>query len=80
MNAVRQYTIVKNNLIELHLPDEFNGQEVEVIVLSVHSKNEKTALRVRWEDFLADMPEPSISEEEILSEVNETRAARYGEK
>lgn len=78
MNALRQYTTVKDNVIHLHLPDEFNGQEVEIIILSVNSKNEKDALRARWEAFLAGMPEPSISEEELMEEVNAERATRYG--
>nr|WP_294938761.1 hypothetical protein [uncultured Flavobacterium sp.] len=33
MEAIRQFVIVKNHQINITLPDDFNAEEVEVIIL-----------------------------------------------
>ncbi|MCY7362021.1 MAG: DUF2281 domain-containing protein [Ignavibacteria bacterium] len=45
MNAIREIKIVKNGKVEINLSNEYNGQKVEVIVLSnsdIEYKKDKT--------------------------------------
>ena len=39
MEAIRQIVKVKNNKITITLPEDFNSEEVEVIILSTNDKN-----------------------------------------
>lgn len=38
MNAIRQYGIVHENKLVLHLPSELNEQQVEIIVLPIENQ------------------------------------------
>ncbi|WP_155958914.1 hypothetical protein [Flavobacterium limnosediminis] len=37
MEAIRQFVTVKNHQINITLPDDFNAEEVEVIILPKHN-------------------------------------------
>lgn len=58
MNAIRQFIDVKNNSFVVSLPDEFNDQRVEVIILPIAQSNldvsdeTKKMLDSRLNDYL----------------------------
>jgi hypothetical protein len=58
MNAIRQFIDVKNNSFVVSLPDDFNDQRVEVIILPasendfIISSEEKQMLDNRLNDYL----------------------------
>jgi predicted RNA-binding protein YlqC (UPF0109 family) len=43
MQAIRQYATVHGNTLILHLPDEMNETEVEVIVMPSDKENKNTS-------------------------------------
>ncbi|WP_281636615.1 hypothetical protein [Flavobacterium marginilacus] len=60
MNAIRQFIDVKNNSFVVSLPDEFNDQRVEVIILPASqndfniSNETKQMLDNRLSDYLGN--------------------------
>jgi hypothetical protein len=45
MEAIRQIVQVKNNLLEIRLPDSFKANKVEVIVLSIEETKTQSKLK-----------------------------------
>jgi len=56
MKALRQILKVKNHSINIHLPDDFNAKEVEVIVLPLEEQvtEERTTGKLRGKLNLSD--------------------------
>ena len=56
MKALRQFLKVKNHSINIHLPDDFNAKEVEVIILPLEEQvtKERTAGKLRGKLNLSD--------------------------
>ena len=56
MKALRQFLKVKNHSINIHLPDDFNAKEVEVIILPLEEQVTKdgTAGKLRGKLNLSD--------------------------
>lgn len=66
MEAIRQIVKVKNHTINIILPDDFNAEEVEVIILPTEKKEfnipswQIEQVRERSENYLKD---PSIAQD-----------------
>lgn len=80
MNAFRRIITPENGKIMVDVPKEYGERRIEVILLPVDEAAEKERIENKINTFLSTLPEsePDISEEEILKEIREVRAKRYG--
>ena len=65
MKATRKFLVVKDNMVSVQLPPDFNGKKVEVIVLE--SEEEYSVVNepaVNWEQLYGSM-KSKLSIEEI---------------
>jgi hypothetical protein len=76
MEAIRQFVKVKNNQINITLPEFFNAEEVEVIILSKNKKEYEIPqwqideVRERTEKYLKN-PESATDIEDFLKEIED---------
>lgn len=77
MEAIRQFVKVKNNQINITLPETFNADEVEVIILSKNVKEYEIPqwqideVRERTEKYLKNPESATDIEDFILTEEDE---------
>lgn len=74
MEAIRQFVTVKNHQINITLPDDFNAEEVEVIILSSSKEYQIPQwqideVRERTEKYLKD-PSSAQDIDEFLKELD----------
>lgn len=65
MKALRQILKVKNHSINIHLPDDFNAEEVEVIILPLKEQKTKkgTVSKLRGSLNLTDQQYSDFQED-----------------
>ena len=74
MEAIRRFIKVKNHQVNITLPEDFNAEEVEVIIFA-KSENELTDDQIRILDDRLNEPETEyISSEESLKQIKK----KYG--
>lgn len=74
MEAIRQFVKVKNHQVNITLPEDFNAEEVEVIIFA-KSEYELTDDQIRiLDDRLNDPETEYISSEESLKQIKK----KYG--
>lgn len=74
MEAIRQFVKVKNHQINITLPEDFNAEEVEVIIFA-KNEYELTDDQIRILDNRLNEPETEyISSEESLKQIKK----KYG--
>lgn len=74
MEAIRQFVKVKNHQVNITLPEDFNAEEVEVIIFA-KSEYELTDDQIRILDDRLNEPETEyISSEESLKQIKK----KYG--
>lgn len=71
MEAIRETVHVTSSILHLHLPDEFNDRDVEVIVLPTElpdisgtEQRRRPAPRLAATKIVGDIEQPVVSEEE----------------
>lgn len=75
MEAIRQTVKVKNHKINITLPDDFNAEEVEVIILAVPAKYEIPQwqidqVRERTIEYFKN-PEIALDFDEAIKEIED---------
>lgn len=69
MEAIRQFVKVKNGQVNVVLPDDFNAEEVEIIILPASKKYEIPQWQIdevrRRRASFAINPESAVSEAEL---------------
>lgn len=75
MEAIRQYVTVKNHQINITLPDDFNAEEVEVIILPKQDDFELTDEMVAFLE--ARLNEPSENYISAKDSINRIKK-KYG--
>jgi hypothetical protein len=73
MEAIRQFIKVKNRQINIVLPDDFNSDEVEVIILPSSQENETPQwhideVRKRTSEYLKN-PEMALDFDKVIREI-----------
>ncbi len=75
MEAIRQFVTVKNRQINITLPDDFNAEEVEVIILPKHDDFVLTdTMKEILQTRLNEPTENYLTSEESLNKIK----TKYG--
>jgi len=75
MEAIRQFVTVKDNQINITLPDDFNAEEVEVIILSSSKEYQIPQwqideVRERTEEYFKN-PKIALDFDEAIKEIED---------
>jgi hypothetical protein len=65
MEAIREFTIVKNGKVEIDLPEYLENEEVEVLVLPLQSVEEDLSFLEAGIEAGRNSPDSSLSLDEI---------------
>ena len=60
MEAIRKIQTVKDGQLNISLPEQFWGQEVEIIILASPKQNQRTSQKKSLRGCLRDYAEPKL--------------------